>query len=507
MPVPALLPVLAQTASSDAALSDAVLSAADQVVPGSVEQDVQQGASAASAALGVEWATVAAVLGAFLAGGLVVLGVFLVARLALFRRDRLKADAARLTVPVSLFAGFLTARVGLEVMAHGQPWFEAAAFVLLLAVAASAAWAAWRVVDVVESGILARYHQPGVNDRRERKIRTQTMLLRRVLNAVIVVVALAVVLLAIPQVRSLGAGLLASAGLISVIAGLAVQSTLTNVIAGFQLAFTDSIRVGDVVDMQGVFGTVEEITLSNVVVKLWDGRRMVYPSKHFTSEPFENWTRTGAAVAGVVEMDVDWRVPMDPLRARLTELLESTDLWDGRENAMQVIDAVGGMVRIRAVVSAKNSGELWDLRCLVREDLVGFLRAEYPEGIYTQRLVERRPSDPAPEAHDDPAPDAHDDAAPAAAPAAPAPSDRGSSTRAEPTPQTRPMPTVTGSVPLARAGENASLYTGSIRAVERNQEMDGPGEEAYAERRARAAEREDRAARDAGRGGAHAARS
>ena len=174
---------------------------------------------------------------------------------------------------------------------------------------------------MIEAGILGRYQETGVEHRRERRIRTQTILIRRILNAVIVVVAVAVVLLGVPEVRSLGAGLLASAGVISVIAGLAVQSTLTNVFAGFQLAFTDAIRVGDVVDTEGVFGTVEEITLSNVVLKLWDGRRMVYPSSHFTTQPFENWTRVGAEVSGVVELDVDWRVPMDALRARLTHCL------------------------------------------------------------------------------------------------------------------------------------------------------------------------------------------
>ncbi|MDY6054869.1 mechanosensitive ion channel family protein [Micrococcus sp.] len=477
-----------------------------EVVPPSVGEDVQQGADATAAALGVEWGTVTAVLGAFLAGGAITFVLFLAVRAALFRKPGLRAAAAKVSTPVVVFVGLLFSRVALTVMAQGQSWYGWASFLVLVAVAASAAWAALRIVGTVEDGILGRYHQPGVNDRRARKIRTQTILLRRVLNAVIVAVALSAVLLTIPEVRSLGAGLLASAGLISVVAGLAVQSTLTNVFAGFQLAFTDSIRVGDVVDMQGVFGTVEEITLSNVVVKVWDGRRMVYPSSFFTSQPFENWTRTGAAVSGVVMMDVDWRVPMDALRDRLTELLESTELWDGKENAMQVIDAVGGMVRIRAVVSARNSGDLWDLRCLVREDLVGFLRAEYPEGIYTQRFVEPPMGHAAvPDAGPAPsAPSAPGGGDPAASGAGVVP---GGSARGgkEPPPRTWPLPIIpvdpgaeagagtrprTGSVPLARAGGNASLYTGSITAVQRNQEMAGPGEEAYAERRARQAERE-----------------
>ena len=207
MPAATVLPVVP--------LASAVRLTAEQVVPESVEQDVAEGADRAAALLGAEWGTVAAVAGAFLAAGLVTYALFLLARLVLFRRDGLRAQVARLTLPVALFTGLLGARIALTVMAEEQTWFRPASFVLLVAVAAAAAWAAWRIVGAVEGAVLAKYRHPGVNDRRERKIRTQTILIRRVLNAVIVVVALAAVLLAIPEVRSLGAGLLASAGLIS----------------------------------------------------------------------------------------------------------------------------------------------------------------------------------------------------------------------------------------------------------------------------------------------------
>ena len=503
---------------------------AGETVPVGVEGDIQDGAAATTAALGVEWGTLLTVLGAFAAGAVLVYAALQLARGLLRRRPALRHGAARLSAPAAVAAGFLAARIWLGVMAEEQTWYRPASFLLLIAVAAAGAWAAWRLVGVVEEGILGRYQETGVEHRRERRIRTQTILLRRILNAVIVVVAIAVVLLGVPEVRTLGAGLLASAGVISVIAGLAVQSTLTNVFAGFQLAFTDAIRVGDVVDMEGVFGTVEEITLSNVVLKLWDGRRMVYPSSHFTTQPFENWTRVGTEVSGVVEMDVDWRVPMPALRERLSQLLASTDLWDGREDAMQVTDAVGGTVRIRAVVSARSSGDLWDLRCLVREDLVTFLRNEHPEGIVVQRMVDR-PS--AAERH-------HDDGAPG--PVRPGPvrpgdqhpgeqrpgtarsgaeSSGAEPSRAEPSapadgptpgqsrPGTAPLPRVDGqeprpdtvTTPLTRVDDHSGLYTGSITAVQRNRELAGPGEEAFAERRAQQA----RQAREAERADSHAA--
>lgn len=513
-------------------LASGLTSATQQEV---VPDEVQQGADATVRILGLELATLLTVCGAFVLGWVVVFLAALVVQAVLFRRKAIAARLRRLRNPLGLALGFGLARVALVTTAK-QPaqeaaWFPLVSFLLVAALVGCLAWAAVRAVNVVEEQVLDRYREVGVNDRRERKVRTQTVLIRRILHAVIVVVAVAVILLTIPAVRSLGAGLLASAGLISVIAALAVQSTLTNVFAGVQLAFTDSIRVGDVVTMDATFGTVEDITLSNVVLKLWDGRRMVYPSSQFTTQPFENWTRVGSAVSGTVEMDVDWRVPMDDLRVRLKELLASTDLWDGRDASMQVTDAIGGMVRIRAVVSARTSGDLWDLRCLVREDLVNFIRHDHPEAIHAQRLgVLEAPPAPDTVDHDDdgtatasglpsgagsaPAPSGSSPAgtSPAAgekeaatpgtsqaeaeaeggvgagAPAAEGgagvhpPTARLPRVDGHPAPRTGPHPTA----PLARVGEDTSMYTGSITAVERNREFAGPGEEAYAERKAQA---------------------
>lgn len=463
---------------------------ASATAPEVVPEDLQRGADATVRVLGLELATVIAVGVAFLCGWLAVLLASLAVRAVLFRRRAVAGRILRLRNPLGLALGFGLARVALMVTAK-QPardaaWFPVVSFLLVAALVGCLAWAAVRAVNVVEEQVLDRYREAGVDDRRERKVRTQIVLIRRILQAVIVVLAVAAVLLTIPAVRSLGAGLLASAGLISVIAALAVQSTLTNVFAGVQLAFTDSIRVGDVVTMGTTFGTVEDITLSNVVLKLWDGRRMVYPSSHFTTQPFENWTRVGSAVSGTVELDVDWRVPMDQLRERLKALLASTDLWDGRDASMQITDAIGGMVRIRAVVSARNSGDLWDLRCLVREDLVNFIRHDHPEAIHAQRFgVLETPADV----------DGPEDAASSAeVPEAGRRSEAGQAGQTAhpstarlpqvPAPRTGPQPTA----PLTRVGEDTSMYTGSLTAVERNREFAGPGEDAYAERKARADE-------------------
>ena len=483
----------------------------EEAVPDPVQESAEGTVEAMGPVLGI-LVNMAVGVGAALA---LVAAVSVVPNLVLRRRPQLRQQIARCRVPVALALSLLAARVALGLTAADEPWFNGLRFALLIGVVGAVAWLALRVVRIVEENLLHRYQAAGVDDRRDRKIRTQTMLLRRILTAVIIVIAVAVVLLAIPSARAVGAGLLASAGVLSVVAGLAVQSTLTNVFAGVQLAFTDAIRVGDVVDMEDTFGTIEEITLSSVVVKIWDGRRMIYPSSHFTTTPFENWTRTGSALSGTVEMDVDWDVPLDLMRERLRALLESTELWDGRECSMQITDAVGGMVRIRAVVSARSSGDLWDLRCLVREDFVTFLRADHPEGIYAQRMAEAVPGlargragQEAPTTGEPPVQEV-----PRTRPEAPAaperpgtsgstrhprpggPGDRPSSgTAGEDRGEERGQATVPGPVtqtsPLAQVRQDTSMFTGSITAVERNREFAGPGESAYQERR----ERQERSA-------------
>ena len=228
---------------------------------------------------------------------------------------------------------------------------------------------------------LGRYDVDVVDNRHARRVRTQISLLRRLAVVVIGVLAAAAMLLTFPSARAAGASILASAGVISLVAGLAAQTALANVFAGLQLAFTDAMRVDDVVVVEDEWGRIEEITLTYVVVHIWDDRRMVLPSTYFTTTPFENWTRTGSAVLGSVDIDVDWSVPFDEMRAELARLVEGNELWDGRVGVLQVTDAVGSVVRVRALVSAENAGALFDLRCHVRECLVVWLQREHSYGL------------------------------------------------------------------------------------------------------------------------------
>lgn len=286
-------------------------------------------------------------------------------KIADFRRR--SAQAKYPVFGVFLFVGV---RMALDYTVPQQPWFAPADFVLMLGLIAALIWLALATLGITERLVLRHFSTRIKDNRRMRRLTTQITLGRRIVAALLITLAVAGVLLTIPEVRALGTGLLASAGLISIVAGLAVQSSLSNVFAGVQLAFTDAIRIDDVVVVEELWGRIEEITMTYVVVRVWDERMLILPSTYFTTTPFENWTRNSPKIMGSVELDLDWQSPVPELRAHLDSVLAATPLWDGRTGKLEVTDAVNGMVRIRIVVSAKDSGELWTLRCLVRESML-----------------------------------------------------------------------------------------------------------------------------------------
>ncbi|MFI6322802.1 mechanosensitive ion channel family protein [Nonomuraea sp. NPDC050556] len=222
----------------------------------------------------------------------------------------------------------------------------------------------------------------GERDGRARRYRTQITLVRRVAAAVIIVVALGAVLFSFPAVRALGTGLLASAGIAGAIVGIAAQSTIGNMLAGLQLAFSDALRLDDVVVVNNEWGRIEELTLTYVVVRSWDERRLVFPVSYFTQNPFENWTRHGSRVIGHVYLRVDWSVPVDALRSELHSFVKDHPLWDQKDWTLQVTDILpNGMVELRALMSAADSASVWDLKADAREHLVEFIRTRYPEAL------------------------------------------------------------------------------------------------------------------------------
>lgn len=252
---------------------------------------------------------------------------------------------------------------------------------LHVALVGSVMWLVLAGLAAAEHAIAERNALDTEDNLRARKIVTQARILRRIASTVVVVVALGVVLLKYQAFRELGAGILASAGIVGIIVGIAAQKTLGNLIAGIQIAFTQPFRVDDVVIVEGEFGWVEEITLTYVVVRVWDRRRIVMPITHFIEQPFQNWTRSSSDLIGAVFLYVDFMAPVDALRDEVQRIVEASAHWDGDVVGLQVTDASERTATLRVIASAKNAPELWNLRCEIREKLIAFIRDEYPEAL------------------------------------------------------------------------------------------------------------------------------
>ncbi|ERK70754.1 mechanosensitive ion channel family protein [Leifsonia aquatica] len=265
-------------------------------------------------------------------------------------------------------------------------WQQGIHHTMLILAIVTGVWFAAAMVVFVEDLGLARYRLDVPDNRYARKVRTQVLILRRLTVVAAVVIGLGAVLLTFPALQAAGASLLASAGVIGIIAGVAAQSSLANLFAGIQLAFSDAIRLDDVVVVEQQWGTIEEITLTYVVVHVWDDRRLVLPSTYFTTKPFENWTRQHSELLGSVEFDLDWRVSPGGMRSELNRILATTNLWDGRTGVLQVTDAVAGWVRVRVLVTAKDAPTLFDLRCLVRERLIDWMQRYAPASLPRSRV-------------------------------------------------------------------------------------------------------------------------
>jgi small-conductance mechanosensitive channel len=253
--------------------------------------------------------------------------------------------------------------------------------VLLLALVAAGAWLAVQVVRVVEDALMRRYDVETPDNLRARRARTQVQVLGRVLIVAIVVVALATMLLTFPQARAAGTSLLASAGIIGIIAGVAAQSTIGNLIAGLQIAFAEPIRLDDAVVVEGEWGNIEEITLTYVVVRIWDRRRLVLPCSYFVEHPIQNWTRYSADIVGTVLLHVDYTTPVQEVRAEFERVLAANKLWNGQTAVLQVVDTTERTMVLRALVSADSAPDAWDLRCEVREQLLAWLQRKYPGAL------------------------------------------------------------------------------------------------------------------------------
>jgi len=244
--------------------------------------------------------------------------------------------------------------------------------------------AGWLLTALADLGLQRRIRSLDLaraDNLEERKQATRLDVLRRVLLVAGGFATLAAALTVVPWARQIGVSLFASAGIAGIALGLAARPVLANLIAGLQIAFTQPIRIDDAVVVEGEWGWVEEIGLFYVVVRLWDWRRLVVPLAHFIEKPFQNWTRESASIIGTVTWSVDYRAPVAAMRAELHAICERSPLWDRNVVNLQVTDAGDRTLQIRALASARTSPEAWDLRCFIREEMIGWLQREHPEAL------------------------------------------------------------------------------------------------------------------------------
>jgi small-conductance mechanosensitive channel len=298
-----------------------------------------------------------------------------------------KSLTRHLNHPLSYFIPLLFLSVSLSIVPLKESQVVTSRRILEILDIIVFAWILIKVTFVIQDMVRYTYIVDKSDNIRERKLITQLQFIKKLSIVLIIFIALSIILLSFEPVRKLGTGLLTSAGIAGIIVGFAAQKSLANLLAGMQLAFTQPIRIDDVLVVEGEFGRVEEITLTYVVLKLWDNRRLILPLNYFIEKPFQNWTRTGADLVATVYLYMDYSVPVDEVRAEFSRILKSTDLWDGKSFGLQVTDATENTLQLRALMSAASSGIAWDLRCLVREKLVTFIQQHYPGSLPKMRTA------------------------------------------------------------------------------------------------------------------------
>jgi small-conductance mechanosensitive channel len=247
-------------------------------------------------------------------------------------------------------------------------------------------------MKVLEDYFYHRFDLTKENNLKERKLKTQLQFIRKFVISLIIFFTVAIILLSFESMRKIGAGLLTGVGVGGIIIGFAAQKSLGSLLAGFQIAFTQPIRIDDVLIVEGEWGRVEEITLTYVVVNIWDQRRLILPITYFIEKPFQNWTRVSSDLLCTVFLNLDYSIPIPPLRDEFTRLLKSNELWDQKVNVVQVTDNKDALVEVRFLMSARNSSQAFDLRCYIRENMIAFIRDNYPEGLPRSRVeFQRRP--------------------------------------------------------------------------------------------------------------------
>jgi len=279
--------------------------------------------------------------------------------------------------PVRMVIATILFVAGLEVLAIADGPREVIGRIVRIVATIALAWLLVRLIrmtgTLMQDRAVERAKEEG-DAIKARKVRTQVLVLQRVLVIAAWVLALALILMQFEVVRSVGVSLLASAGVASVVIGLAAQKSIGNLLMGIQLSITQPVRIGDTVIVEGEWGQIEEINLTYVVVRIWDQRRLVVPVSKFLDEPFQNWTKKETELIGVVFFHADYRLPVPKARERLEAILQEQEKWDERAWGLVVTDATERTIQVRCTMSATDASSAWDLRCAVREQMIEWLK-------------------------------------------------------------------------------------------------------------------------------------
>ena len=256
---------------------------------------------------------------------------------------------------------------------------------LVIAVITLIGWAGITGLRIAGELYLRRFRIDTEDNLLARKHLTQVRVFIRTADVLVVIVTIGAALMTFEPVRQYGVSLFASAGVAGLVAGLAARPVLSNLFAGVQLAMTQPIRIDDQVVIENEWGTIEEITSTYVVVRIWDLRRLIVPLTYFIEKPFQNWTRENSSILGTAMIYVDYRAPVGTIRDKLTKIVKASEKWDGRALGLQVTDAKEGTLELRCLMSASNAGNAFDLRCEVREKLIEFIGDQHPDALPRQR--------------------------------------------------------------------------------------------------------------------------
>src|SRR5450830_222606 len=275
----------------------------------------------------------------------------------------------------------LAVRVVLTAAPDEMPGLRSLSYLGTVALILALTWLAVKCIESVSVTVVQLNPYDVADNLKARRILTQTRVLTRSAYFIVGLLGLAFVLLTLPGARQFGASLLASAGVAGLVAGIAARPVLGNFIAGLQIAFSQPIRLDDVLIVNGEWGKVEEIKGTYVVVRVWDERRLIVPLQWFIENPFENWTHSSSMLHGTVFLWLDFSIPVEAMRQEFARVCKAAPQWDGRVCVLQVTDANERAMQLRLLVSAMDSGKAFDLRCLIREAMIAFIAAQYPEAL------------------------------------------------------------------------------------------------------------------------------